>query len=102
MRTYKNKYCDAYSFIGDLYYKGEQYEKDFCKASTNYSIAVRLGSIRGIYKLGKCHIRGAGVRKSFTKAKTLLEDADFNKYPGVEKYLKLIEVIRESRNTCEY
>ena len=99
--TSAEKECpDSCCTLGDLYYKGNYFDRDFIKAVSFYLKGLELGSVRAVYQMAKCFLRGAGLKKSLSSAEQLFTQVAKEGYPNADKYLRLIKEIRKTKMTC--
>ena len=71
-----NDYPKTLTSIGDMYFKGEIFDKNHEKAREYYELGAKLKDIGALNKLGDIYFNGVGVGMDFFKAKIYYEQAE--------------------------
>ena len=79
--------ADACYAVGDMYYYGDDVQKDISKAIEYYNIAADTGHVEAKYSLGYIYRFGEGVKKDISRAIKLLEYAAERNHAKSNRYL---------------
>ncbi|MBQ7306917.1 MAG: SEL1-like repeat protein [Clostridia bacterium] len=74
-------------YLGLIYYKGLEVEKDYSKAFEYFSKASSLGNVDGIFYEGLCYYLGNGINQSYPKAFELFDKGATKSHPLSLNYL---------------